>query len=158
MQHKTQHHVHYTGCIYPLVSQAHIRLRRTAGNMGSNCLAKVAGVQAQLLANDHIHCLSVGLPQAWQSCWLYCLNNLQDRQVSPEACIAARHLQLQQQVPRAAQDSPMQCNQRVQGSPCNISKDCKQSSPVDIHDCTEFTYQLGARISMMQGYNRHQQD
>ena len=77
--------------IYPLVSQAHVRLRRTAGNMGSNRLAKVTGIQAQLLANDHIHCLGVGFPQAWQSCWLYCLNNLQDRQVLPEACIAARH-------------------------------------------------------------------
>jgi len=92
----------------------------------------------------------------------------------------------ERKVPRAEQDSLMQCNQSLQGSPCNISKHCKQSSPVKtqkekkrkdyafrrqfdvkpsvipgcpsvkIHDYTELTYQLGAKISMMQGWNRCQ--
>lgn len=77
--------------------------------MGSNRLAKVTGVQAQLLANDYVHCLGVGFPQAWQSCWLYCLNNLQDSQVSPRASTAARHLQLRQQLLQAEQDFLTPC-------------------------------------------------
>ena len=100
--------------IYPLVSQAHVRLRRTAGNMGSNRLAKVTGIQAQLLANDHIHCLCVGFPQAWHSCRLYCLNNLQDRQVLPEACTAARHC-----------SCCSWCHKQNRTIPCNGTKVCK---------------------------------
>ena len=161
------------------MSQAHIRLSRTAGNVGSNRLAKVTGIQAQLLANDHIHCLGVGFPQAWHSCRLYCLHNLQVRQVlhlrpamQPGTAAAAagatsrtgekkrkerkgkerkgkerkgkerkgkerkgkekEKKKKERKVPRAEQDSLMQCNQSLQGSPCNISKHCKQSSPVKI--------------------------
>ena len=100
---------------HPLVSQAHVRLRRVAGNMGSNRLAKVTGIQAQLLANDHIHCLGVGFPQAWQSCRLYCLNNLQVRQVL--------HLRLALQPGTCSCGS--RCHEQNETVPRNATKACK---------------------------------
>lgn len=60
----------------PLVSHAHVGLCWGGSHAGSGLLAQGAGVQAHLLANDHVHGLGVGLPQAWHRPCLHHLHHL----------------------------------------------------------------------------------
>lgn len=60
----------------PLVGHAHVRLCRGGSQAGGGCLAQAAGIQAHLLANDHVHGLDVRLPQAPHGPCLDCLHYL----------------------------------------------------------------------------------